>query len=195
MVKWVLLTNGTEFGPTKAQWRLFGRLLDAANVLIVGSEKPHWDVSVIGRELARPGHSVAINPGDLAAVPSVVGVDPLAASVAGTLSHRLQRSNDSAHLSRGTAKPKMHGATATIVKAVRAETEPTASATPASATATTRVFWKSDYVVHKGADYTVTLRMVSNRTLNTECIAHENRHGKHLGAGAMFWYVLFFVCL
>ena len=31
--------------------------------------------------------------------------------------------------------------------------------------------------------FTTTLRMFSDRTLNTECIAHENRKGKHMGAG------------
>ena len=51
-----------------------------------------------------------------------------------------------------------------------------------------RAFWKGDYLVFRGAGYGATLRMLSDRTLNTECIAKENRRGRHLGTGAIFLY-------
>ena len=36
--------------------------------------------------------------------------------------------------------------------------------------------------------FTVTVKLTSNRTMNTECIARENRRGRHLGQGTIFVY-------
>ena len=33
-----------------------GLVLEGQEWMIAGTEAPHWDVSVIGRELSRPGH-------------------------------------------------------------------------------------------------------------------------------------------
>eukprot|EP00040_Diaphanoeca_grandis_P032164 m.194436 g.194436 ORF g.194436 m.194436 type:complete len:950 (-) comp32528_c1_seq1:76-2925(-) len=58
-----------------------------------------------------------------------------------------------------------------------------------------KAFWKADYMVHRsscvedGDVYTVTMRGTSDRMLNTECIAHENEHGRHLGYGTQFLYL------
>jgi hypothetical protein len=44
-----------------------------------------------------------------------------------------------------------------------------------------RHYYDSDYVSHQHADYTMTLRMFSNRTLNSECVNSENLQGRDLG--------------
>jgi carotenoid cleavage dioxygenase-like enzyme len=45
----------------------------------------------------------------------------------------------------------------------------------------THHFFDSDYLVHQRANATVTLRMFSNRTINTECVNDENLQGRDLG--------------
>ena len=51
-----------------------------------------------------------------------------------------------------------------------------------------RSFWKADYAVFRGAFGFATLKTFSMRTLNTECIANENRKGRHLGASTLWIY-------
>jgi chondroitin AC lyase len=51
-----------------------------------------------------------------------------------------------------------------------------------------RHFWKSDYTVHRGRDYTITLRMHSERTINAEFINGEGGTTHFLADGAVFLY-------
>ena len=51
-----------------------------------------------------------------------------------------------------------------------------------------RSFWKADYAVFRGPFGFATLKTFSTRTLNTECIANENRKGRHLGASTLWLY-------
>jgi len=44
-----------------------------------------------------------------------------------------------------------------------------------------RHYYDSDYVSHQHPAYTMTLRMFSNRTLNSECVNSENLQGRDLG--------------
>ncbi|KIO26601.1 polysaccharide lyase family 8 protein [Tulasnella calospora MUT 4182] len=52
-----------------------------------------------------------------------------------------------------------------------------------------RMFWSNDYMVHRGQNYVSTLKMVSTRTTNTECLNGQNMKGFHLGQGVVFNYV------
>ncbi|KAG8950420.1 hypothetical protein FRC04_007435 [Tulasnella sp. 424] len=52
-----------------------------------------------------------------------------------------------------------------------------------------RMFWSNDYMVHRGSNYVSTLKMVSTRTTNTECLNGQNTKGFHLGQGVVFNYV------
>ena len=47
---------------------------------------------------------------------------------------------------------------------------------------------QADYVLLRRENFTVTVKLTSNRTMNTECIARENRRGRHLGQGTIFVY-------
>ncbi|KAJ7594959.1 polysaccharide lyase family 8 protein, partial [Mycena floridula] len=51
-----------------------------------------------------------------------------------------------------------------------------------------RLFWDNDYMVHRGSDYVSTLKMTSNRTLNTECTNLQNPLGFHLSDGTLYTY-------
>ncbi|KIO31812.1 hypothetical protein M407DRAFT_217909 [Tulasnella calospora MUT 4182] len=52
-----------------------------------------------------------------------------------------------------------------------------------------RMFWVNDYMVHRGKNYVTTVKMLSKRTTNTECVNSQNMYGFHLGHGAVFTYV------
>ena len=51
-------------------------------------------------------------------------------------------------------------------------------------------FWNADYLLQRRPRYAVALRLVSSRTLNSECVANENMRGLHLGTGATFVHLL-----
>ncbi|CAE6389457.1 unnamed protein product [Rhizoctonia solani] len=51
-----------------------------------------------------------------------------------------------------------------------------------------RMFWNSDYMVHRTNQTVTTLRMLSNRTKTSECVNTQNPFGFHLSDGAMYQY-------
>ncbi|HBC87969.1 MAG TPA: hypothetical protein DCZ94_13545 [Lentisphaeria bacterium] len=51
-----------------------------------------------------------------------------------------------------------------------------------------KYFWCSDYMVHRGKDFYVSLKMSSNRVLGMESINNENLLGRHLADGALYLY-------
>ncbi|KAJ6524244.1 polysaccharide lyase family 8 protein [Mycena vulgaris] len=51
-----------------------------------------------------------------------------------------------------------------------------------------RMFYANDYMVQRGENYIVTLKMYSKRTQNTECVNSQNAFGFHLSDGAMYTY-------
>ena len=52
-----------------------------------------------------------------------------------------------------------------------------------------RVFPDNDYVVQRGKNYVTTLKMYSNRTVNTECTNSENPLGFHLADFTLYTYL------
>lgn len=148
LLQWIGLTSGlTPFEMPPSSYHGFARLvLDGQEWMIPGSTSPHWDVSVMGRELARPGHHVPWDPALLATVGGARGAE--FAQLARRLNH-----------SRTTPLATGH-----------------------------RQFYRGDYAVHRESTWSAHVRTFSTRTINTECIAHENKLGKHLGAGATFLY-------
>ncbi|KAH7332890.1 chondroitin AC/alginate lyase [Rhizoctonia solani] len=52
----------------------------------------------------------------------------------------------------------------------------------------TRMFWNSDYLVHRTADTVSTVKMVSSRTTTSECVNSENPFGFHLSDGLVYTY-------
>jgi len=55
-------------------------------------------------------------------------------------------------------------------------------------TATNRMFWCSDYMVHRGDDWFASVRMSSRRIIGAESGNSENMKGYHLGDGALYVY-------
>ncbi|KIJ43946.1 polysaccharide lyase family 8 protein [Sphaerobolus stellatus SS14] len=51
-----------------------------------------------------------------------------------------------------------------------------------------RMFWNSDYMVHRGKNYVTTLKMYSSRTHNAECTNAENPFGFHQSDGVLYTY-------
>ncbi|ELR12955.1 polysaccharide lyase, partial [Acanthamoeba castellanii str. Neff] len=49
-----------------------------------------------------------------------------------------------------------------------------------------RIYPAADYMVHRRADYVVSIKAFSERVATSECINAENRRGLHLSDGAMF---------
>ncbi|VDC01511.1 unnamed protein product [Peniophora sp. CBMAI 1063] len=52
-----------------------------------------------------------------------------------------------------------------------------------------RVFQSNDYVVQRGKNYVTTLKMYSDRTLNTECTNAQNPYGFHLSDFTIYTYI------
>ncbi|KAL5518907.1 hypothetical protein ACEPAH_590 [Sanghuangporus vaninii] len=50
------------------------------------------------------------------------------------------------------------------------------------------MFYSNDYMLHRGPGYVSTLRMYSNRTINTECLNSQNPFGFHLSDGTVYTY-------
>ncbi|CAE6473793.1 unnamed protein product [Rhizoctonia solani] len=51
-----------------------------------------------------------------------------------------------------------------------------------------RMFWSSDYMVHRTAETVTTVKMVSTRTTTSECVNSENPFGFHLSDGVVYTY-------
>ncbi|KAJ7788237.1 polysaccharide lyase family 8 protein [Mycena olivaceomarginata] len=51
-----------------------------------------------------------------------------------------------------------------------------------------RMFYTNDYMVHRGQNYMITLKMYSKRTENAECVNSQNKLGFHLADGAIYTY-------
>ncbi|KAG1783909.1 polysaccharide lyase family 8 protein [Suillus placidus] len=52
-----------------------------------------------------------------------------------------------------------------------------------------RMFFANDYMVTRGPGYVTTVRMYSNRTVNTECLNSQNPLGFHLSDGTVYTYI------
>lgn len=51
-----------------------------------------------------------------------------------------------------------------------------------------RMFWNSDYMVHRTRSTVTTVRMLSNRTATSECVNSQNPYSFHLADGAVYTY-------
>ncbi|KIO26600.1 polysaccharide lyase family 8 protein [Tulasnella calospora MUT 4182] len=51
-----------------------------------------------------------------------------------------------------------------------------------------RMFHDNDYMVQRGKNYVTSLKLLSSRTSNTECVNSQNPFGFHLGQGNLFNY-------
>lgn len=143
------VTAGLKFAiPTNWAQQLADFILDGQGATIVGTTTPHFDISVIGREISRPGHAVGWAPQLFSALPRSVP--------------RWQELQDFAAFIWGQPSPPrpplLHH------------------------------FHKADYVMLRQSAFTVTVKLTSNRSMNTECIAVENRRGRHLGQGTVYIY-------
>ncbi|CAE6390229.1 unnamed protein product [Rhizoctonia solani] len=52
----------------------------------------------------------------------------------------------------------------------------------------TRMFWNSDYLVHRTSETVSIVKMVSKRTTTSECLNSENPFGFHLSDGLVYTY-------
>ncbi|KAG8905392.1 hypothetical protein FRB99_009005 [Tulasnella sp. 403] len=53
-----------------------------------------------------------------------------------------------------------------------------------------RMFWDNDYMVQRGKNYVTTVKMISTRTSNTECINNQNPFAFHFAQGNVYNYVV-----
>ncbi|QRW05711.1 polysaccharide lyase family 8 protein [Ceratobasidium sp. AG-Ba] len=51
-----------------------------------------------------------------------------------------------------------------------------------------RMFWNSDYMVHRTKNTVTTVRMLSTRTATSECVNSQNPYGFHLADGTVYRY-------
>ncbi|KAJ7875466.1 polysaccharide lyase family 8 protein [Mycena leptocephala] len=51
-----------------------------------------------------------------------------------------------------------------------------------------RMFYANDYMIHRGENYMITLKMYGKRTQNAECVNSQNKLGFHLSDGAIYTY-------
>jgi chondroitin AC lyase len=51
-----------------------------------------------------------------------------------------------------------------------------------------RYFWRSDYLIHRRAEFMTTLKMSSDRVIGGETVNSENLSGLHLADGATYFY-------
>ncbi|KAG8762719.1 hypothetical protein FRC12_008896 [Ceratobasidium sp. 428] len=51
-----------------------------------------------------------------------------------------------------------------------------------------RMFWNSDYMIHRTKDTVTSVRLLSNRTATSECVNSQNTKGFHLADGAVYRY-------
>ncbi|CCO35094.1 hypothetical protein BN14_09208 [Rhizoctonia solani AG-1 IB] len=51
-----------------------------------------------------------------------------------------------------------------------------------------KMFWNSDYMVHRTNDSITTLKLLSNRTKTSECINTQNPYGFHMSDGVVYQY-------
>ncbi len=49
-------------------------------------------------------------------------------------------------------------------------------------------FWRSDYMIHRTASFSATLKMSSKRVIGAELVNSENKSGFHIGDGALYLY-------
>jgi hypothetical protein len=86
----------------------------------------------------------------------------------------------------GTQTWANHGAFQDIVKRL---TDLRENSNRGEALVGTRYFHTTDYLVHRGQNYTVTLKMFSSRTTNSECNNAQNPFGFHLSDGTIYSYL------
>ncbi|KZV63214.1 polysaccharide lyase family 8 protein [Peniophora sp. CONT] len=77
----------------------------------------------------------------------------------------------------------------TILQSVYHDLETNVTSANAGDLIGNRVFPDNDYVVQRGENYVTTLKMYSDRTLNTECVNSENPLGFHLADFTLYTYV------
>jgi chondroitin AC lyase len=59
---------------------------------------------------------------------------------------------------------------------------------PGAALVGNKQFWRSDYMMHRRADYSASVRMASTRNRRTELVNRENLKGDHLSDGLTYIY-------
>lgn len=174
LLEWVGVTGGLDEAglaiPRVWAELLASFVLDGQAPTIVGLADPHFDVSVIGRELSRPGHSVGWPQALFDALPSSLPRWPEFMALA----RRLNGSTPAPPAEEFESETGALGVGIGICER------------PGGPGCGSKVFHLADYVVHAGPGFTVTLKMTSNRTMNTECIAGENKKARHLGHGTRF---------
>ncbi|KAJ7190753.1 polysaccharide lyase family 8 protein [Mycena pura] len=75
----------------------------------------------------------------------------------------------------------------TITNVFNALNSPGTSVNPGSLVGN-RMFYTNDYMIHRGENYVLTLKMYGKRTQNTECVNNQNMLGFHLADGALYTY-------
>ncbi|KAG0170706.1 hypothetical protein DFQ28_001674 [Apophysomyces sp. BC1034] len=155
-------TRGTELSPPINVQNVFQVLMDGTQWMVISNSPNHtilWEYSTIGRMISFAAHDMQASDG--------VAIN-LTQIEEGTISW------DNATF----YKQLVHRLTAQGMK--RANQGPLIG---------TRYFFNSDYMVHRGNGFVVTLKMFSKRTTNAECINNQDPLGFHLSDGAIYTYV------
>ncbi|GAB1527683.1 hypothetical protein RhiTH_010871 [Rhizoctonia solani] len=157
-----LMARGTQFQANGTVQDVFGYHLDGSRWMTFTNTLTrvvHWDFSVIGRYISYP---VA---------------DSTRASAA------LQMNlDDVARLGRAWGQQDLIGFGTSLKEAANDTSVNSAKFTG------NRVFWSSDYVVHRTNESVTTLKMLSNRTTTSRCTNSEGPYSFHLSDGVVYTF-------
>lgn len=161
--RFIAYTRGTRFEPPAEKMAAYaGFILDGQQWMIRGRT---FDYSAVGREITRPGKaafSQAWSDGPVSPAGAAYGLVATVSRLAEIDSPR--RAEFAAF-------------------AARLRDEPAAPALSGH-----WHFWRSDYAVHHQPAYFASVRMFSDRLVNTEEVNDEGRKSHHLADGCMLLY-------
>ncbi|KAG9018585.1 hypothetical protein FRB90_011307 [Tulasnella sp. 427] len=170
---------GTQWAASQAARSAFSKLIDASAWMIYTNTKTgtrHWDFSVLGRFISFAVSDSQFVPNVLASHspgPLLILGDYRATSGLGLDFKKVQ------DLGQQWADSPMTKVSAAVLSDGTSNTGNLVG---------NRMFYSNDYMVQRGKNYVTTLKMLSSRSLNTECLNSQNLKGFHLGQGAVFNY-------
>lgn len=155
---------GTSFQIPADKLAIFdGFLLDGQQWMIRGRI---FDYSAVGREITRKGKAaVPDDPtvGPVTPTGSPYGLASVTAQLAANgIPRHEEMATFAARLAGKPGTPELTG---------------------------NRMFWCSDFIAHRRAGYATSVRVLSNRMLNSELVNSEGRKSVHMSDGANFLYL------
>jgi chondroitin AC lyase len=166
-----------------SRWQIPPEKLDVFNGFMLDGQRwmmhyDRFDHSAVGREIVRRGLSAV--PHDWTGGP----ITPRGAAYA--LANAVRLLADQPVPRRAEYRDWLRSLTARPVDDAAADAANAANALPLIGN---RHFWRSDYMVHHRPGWMASVRMFSDRLINTEMVNDEGKKSQHLADGANFLYL------